>query len=148
MPEGILALLETAKREGEALGEKVRRELPKLDLGELASMDLFHSSSRPSARPRRSVRPSLAPKLIAKAPTKPKAPVKPKEPPKPVSPPTVDGSAPSPLSPPAREASGPSNRDVSPTPRPRRRVAPRDGKRSSRVGSEGQKTEQDSAQED
>lgn len=53
LPERVRQLLMEAKQEGQALGAKVREELPGLDLGEVEDLDLFRTHARPSERPRR-----------------------------------------------------------------------------------------------
>jgi cell division GTPase FtsZ len=53
LPLRIRELVAEAKREGQALGEKVREELPSLELGEVAGFELFRTRSRPSERPRK-----------------------------------------------------------------------------------------------
>lgn len=53
LPHRIREILADAKREGSALGEKIREELPTLELGEIESFDLFRTRSRPSDRGRR-----------------------------------------------------------------------------------------------
>ena len=51
LPSRIRELLTDAKREGMLLGEKIREDLPNLELGEIASVELFRRKSRPSKRP-------------------------------------------------------------------------------------------------
>lgn len=53
LPHRIREVLADAKREGQALGEKIREELPTLELGEISSFELFRTNTRPSERPRR-----------------------------------------------------------------------------------------------
>lgn len=54
LPHRIRQILADAKREGGVIGDKLREELPTLELGEIDGFDLFKkSSSRPSQKPRR-----------------------------------------------------------------------------------------------
>jgi cell division GTPase FtsZ len=51
LPSRIRQLLADAKREGMILGEKIREDLPNLELGEIANVELFRKRTRPSNRP-------------------------------------------------------------------------------------------------
>ncbi len=51
LPHRIRDLLSDAKREGMVLGEKIRQDLPTLELGEIANVELFRNRSRPSQKP-------------------------------------------------------------------------------------------------
>jgi cell division GTPase FtsZ len=51
LPNRIRDLLADAKREGMVLGQKIREDLPSLELGEIANVELFRTKSRPSTRP-------------------------------------------------------------------------------------------------
>lgn len=51
LPHRIRELLSDAQREGMVLGEKIREDLPSLDLGEVGKMELFRRKTRPSQRP-------------------------------------------------------------------------------------------------
>lgn len=53
LPHRIRQVLGDAKREGMILGEKVQEELPTLELGEISSVELFRTRTRPSERPRK-----------------------------------------------------------------------------------------------
>jgi cell division GTPase FtsZ len=53
LPHRIRQILADAKREGGVITDKLREELPTLELGELEGIDLFKRSSRPSQKPRR-----------------------------------------------------------------------------------------------
>jgi cell division GTPase FtsZ len=55
LPHRIRQVLADAKREGMVLGEKIREELPTLELGEIESFELFRTGgrTRPSEKPRR-----------------------------------------------------------------------------------------------
>jgi cell division GTPase FtsZ len=53
LPHRIREVLADAKREGQVLGEKIREELPTLELGEISGFELFRTNTRPSERPRR-----------------------------------------------------------------------------------------------
>jgi cell division GTPase FtsZ len=59
MPHRIRQILADAKREGMVIGEKIREELPTLELGEIESVELFRTnpSNRPTDRRRRSQAP-------------------------------------------------------------------------------------------
>lgn len=51
LPHRIRELLSDAQREGMVLGEKIREDLPSLELGEVGKMELFRRKTRPSQRP-------------------------------------------------------------------------------------------------
>ena len=58
LPSRVRQLLADAKREGQVLGEKIREELPSLELGELDGMEMFRTRTRPSERPRKNRAPT------------------------------------------------------------------------------------------
>ena len=53
MPLGVRTMLDEAREEGQLLGEKVAAELPTLDLGDIADLDLFRRKARPTNRTNR-----------------------------------------------------------------------------------------------
>lgn len=59
LPHRIRQILADAKREGGVIGDKLREELPTLELGEIEGFDLFKRSSRPSQKPGRRNRAQL-----------------------------------------------------------------------------------------
>jgi cell division GTPase FtsZ len=64
LPHRIRQILADAKREGQVIGEKLREELPTLELGEIEDFELFRQAprNRVSERPsRRSERPRTSP---------------------------------------------------------------------------------------
>jgi tubulin-like protein CetZ len=54
LPHRIRDLLADAKREGMLLGQKIREDLPSLELGEIANVELFRTKPRISTRPGKS----------------------------------------------------------------------------------------------
>ncbi|MCK6552231.1 hypothetical protein L6R52_40750, partial [Myxococcota bacterium] len=58
LPSRMRQILADAKREGSKLGEKIREELPTLELGEIEDFELFRTTgNNPSSRPRRTQSP-------------------------------------------------------------------------------------------
>jgi cell division GTPase FtsZ len=52
LPDGVQEIVSHAQREGNALREKIQQQVPQLDLGDIESLDLFRTHSRPeSGRP-------------------------------------------------------------------------------------------------
>ena len=106
LPDGVQQMVSNAQREGSALREKLQKEIPALNLGEIESLDLFRTHTltgmtESPVRKRGDRKPDL--NLEAEAPASRKPPPPPVSPPtrRAVSVPPPTGSIPPPSRPPS-----------------------------------------------